>query len=245
MKRFAILIAAPKLKDHRPLPGTEVDVAKLQAWLRSNQGGAWELNEIKTFSNPSHSDLKPYLAVQAGCDYAFTAFAGHGYMVKGEYGHDTAVCLRDGEDLRVKALNPGNKRWTVLADCCRNISVDIPSELVKESAAYVKAFAEDADRRRCRELFDTAVMAAEQGATYIYSCDKDQTAADDDEDGGLFTFHFLKAAGEWASYQPRNAVMRLDRTFEAAKDRTTAALPQQHPEMPPVRRLVHFPFAVT
>jgi hypothetical protein len=247
MKRFAILIAAPKLKDHRPLPGTEVDVVKLREWLLSNQGGAWEPNEIKTFSNPTHAELKPYLAHQTSCDYAFTAFAGHGYMVKAEYGgHDTVVCLRDGEDLRVKALNPGNKRCTIVADCCRNLIVDIPSELIKEALTYrAKAFSEYDDRVRCRALFDSSVSGAEEGAVYLYSCDKNQTAADDDDDGGLFTFNLLKAAGEWVSRQPRNAVLRLDAAFATAKARTMAMEPQQHPEMPPVRRLVHFPFAVS
>jgi len=33
-------LAAPKLKGHRDLLGTELDVAKLQQWLRSNQSGA-------------------------------------------------------------------------------------------------------------------------------------------------------------------------------------------------------------
>lgn len=246
MKRFALLIAAPKLKDHRPLPGTEVDVVKLREWLLSDRGGAWEPNEIKTFSNPAFTDLKPYLTYQSGCDYAFTAFAGHGYMVKAEYGgHDTVVCLRDGEDLRVKELNPGNKRCTVVADCCRNLITDIPAELIKEALTYnAKSFSAYDDRARLRALFDQAVTAAEEGATYLYSCDKNQQAADDDDDGGLFTFHLLKAAREWAGAQARPAVLRLDTAFATAKARVTVAEPQQHPEMPPVRRLVHFPFAV-
>lgn len=245
LKRHAILIAAPKLKDHPDLPGTEVDVAKLQQWLRSNQGGAWEAGEITTFSNPTWADLEPWLKYQAGCDYVFNAFAGHGYMVPAEYGRgDTVVCLRDGQDLRAKKLNPGNRRVTILADCCRNLTVDIPSELIEEKRAYAK-FAEDPDRRRFRDLFDRAVLEAEEGATYMYSCDENQSAADDDEDGGLFTFNILKAAREWAMYQPKGAVFRLDKVFEAAKARTTAMAAQQHPEMPPVRRMRHFPFVVT
>ena len=39
LKRHALLIASPKLKDHRDHPGTQVDVAELCRWLQSNQGG--------------------------------------------------------------------------------------------------------------------------------------------------------------------------------------------------------------
>lgn len=157
MKRLAILIAAPKIRGSRVLPGTEVDVVNLKNWLHSNNGGAWEEDEIRTFTSPSYADLKPSLLDQRDCDYAFNAFAGHGYTVRAEYGnHDTVVCLRDGEDLRVKFLNPGNKRCTIVADCCRTLMVDIPPELIKEARSYHgKGFREFEERRRCRELFDS------------------------------------------------------------------------------------------
>jgi hypothetical protein len=244
MKRLALLIAAPKLKDHPDLPGTEVDVRKMRQWLRTNQGGAWEADEIQTFINPKWEDLKPWVKQQAAADYAFTLFAGHGYMVSADYGaYETAVCLRDGEDLRVKDLNPGNKRCTILADCCRGLTVDIPSELIEEQRAFAK-FAEAPDRQRFRDLFDGSVLAAEQGAIYLYSCDKDESAADDDVDGGLFTFHFLKAAREWASNRLPYSVMTLDQTFAAASGRTKAAVPQQKPQLNGGRRLRYFPFGV-
>src|SRR3954465_14590338 len=102
MKRHAILIALPKLQGHADLPGTLVDVAKVRRWLISNHGGPWKSEEIKTFTNPSYEELKPYLKYQSGCDYVFNLFAGHGYMVPGDYGADTVACLRDGVDLRVK-----------------------------------------------------------------------------------------------------------------------------------------------
>ena len=245
LKRHAILIAAPKLKDHRDHPGTEVDVAKLKRWLCSNNGGAWEPSEIATFSNPSAAQLEKWLNFQAGCDYVFNYFAGHGYMQPTEYGgRVTFLCLKDDDDLRARELNPGNKRVTVIADCCRNLPFQFPGELLVEKRAYAKS-AEIIDRRRFRDAFDRAVLEAEEGATYIYSCNENQSAADDDNDGGLFTFSFVMSASEWASYQPKNAVMRLDKVFESASARTTAMLPQQLPEMPPVRRMRHFPFAVT
>jgi len=244
VKRHAILIASPKLKDHDALPGTLADVANMRGWLLSNQGGAWEPGEIKTFTNPSYEELNPYLQLQSGYDYVINLFAGHGYMVPADYGTDTVACLRDGVDLRVKMLNPGNKRCTVLADCCRKLHVNIPPELVLEARAEKTAVFASDDRARCRALFDKHVMAAEEGAVYLYSCGKNQTAADDDAQGGLFTYNFIRSAREWASYQPQNAVMQTNRTFKAAKDRTTRMEPQQHPEMGGVRRLTFFPFAV-
>ena len=48
-----------------------------------------------------------------------------------------------------------------------------------------------------------------------------------------------------ALYQPKNAALRLDKVFGAAKARTTQMAAQQHPEMSPVRRMKHFPFVVT
>jgi len=246
MSRFAILIAAPILKDHRPLPGTEVDVVNLRNWLLSDQGGAWEPHEIVMFSNPSLIDLKPHLARQRGCDYAFTAFAGHGYMVNTDYGgHDTKLCLRDKVDISTKELNPGNRRCTILADCCRGLITDIPLDLIEAFSIRTKSASQFDERARYRALFDSAIMGAEEGATYLYSCDKGQTAADNDKKGGLFTFNLVKAGREWAGRQPKNAILRIDKVFATAKEATTAKEPQQHPEMPAVRRMVHFPFAVS
>lgn len=246
MKRHAILIASPKLKNHKDLPGTLVDVKNVKQWLLSNQGGAWESEEIKTFTNPSYDELMPHLKHQVGCDYVFNLFAGHGYMVKVDYSAETVACLRDGVDLRVKMLNPGNKRCSIIADCCRGLHVKIPPELVLEESIRAKYAAKAMDdRARYRALFDKHVVAAEEGALYFYSCGKNQTAADDDDRGGLFTFNFLRAAKEWASRQSANATMQINRTFEAAKARTTQMEPQQHPEMGAVRRNTFFPFAVT
>ncbi len=108
MKRSAILIASPKLKDHEDLPGTLVDVPRMKEFLISNRGGAWEPSEITTFTNTTYEQLKPYLRQQSTADYVFNLFAGHGYMVPDDYTPDTVACLCDGVDLRVKMLNPGN-----------------------------------------------------------------------------------------------------------------------------------------
>jgi hypothetical protein len=246
MKRHAILIASPKLKNHTDLPGTLVDVRRMREWMLSNRGGAWEPEEIQTFTNPSHDELKPYLQHQTKCDYVFNLFAGHGYTVPGEYTPDTVACLRDGEDLPVRMLNPGNRRCSIFSDCCRHFHVDLPPELIVEKRAEERYAAKAMDERaRMRELFDRHVMACDEGAVYFYSCAKNQGAGDDNDEGGIFTYFFVKSANEWASYQPSNAVMPINRTFEAAKDRTTRLAPQQTPEMGGVRRMTFFPFAVT
>lgn len=82
----------------------------------------------------TRAELEPWIKYQAGCDYVFNAFAGHGHMVQADYGRaDTVVCLRDGEDLRVKKLNPGNKRVAILADCCRNLTIATPASCLRRS----------------------------------------------------------------------------------------------------------------
>lgn len=246
MKRHAILIASPKLKEHEDLPGTLVDVSRVRSWMISNEGGAWEPAEIKTFINPSYDELKLYLREQASCGYVFNLFAGHGYTVQSDYAPDTVACLRDDIDLRERMLNPGNKRCTIFTDCCRHFHVELPPELIVEKRAMDRYAAKAVDeRKRMRYLFDKNVLASEEGALYFYSCAKDQGAGDDPKQGGLFTYNFVHSAREWASYEPTNAVMQINRTFHAAKVRTTQMAPQQTPEMSAVRRMNYFPFAVT
>jgi hypothetical protein len=241
MSRLAILIAAPELRGHDPLPGTLADVERLANWMRSDEGGAWQKTEIRTFQNPCYSDLAAHLAEASRCSYAFSSFSGHGFVRKGDFGHQTMLCLRDGEDIPANALNPRNKRCTVLTDCCRGLHVDLPT--AEPIAEFALKYARETRRDRLRAEFDRAVMKCEEGAIYIYSCDKNQASAEDPDEGGLFTYSLVTSAKAWAD-RSHDAVLRLNTAFDAARAKTTAREPQQHPRMS-TRRNLYFPFAVT
>jgi hypothetical protein len=206
--------------------------------------GAEQPARAKASKTISNCRLRPWIRHAARLDYVFVAFAGHGYVIKEEYSFSTVACVSDAHDVRIRDLNPGNKRCVVVADCCRSIETEIPVELVESVRRYTKA-AQFVETRRYRDLFDRAVECAEEGVVYLYSCDQNQTAADDDDQGGLFTFHLLKGAVKWAGSQPEGAVLSADKAFDTARTRVMAAEPQQHPTMGGVRRRVYFPFAVT
>ena len=58
MKRRAIVVVCPKSSSHGDLPGTEADAQNYLNYLQSSEGGAWNLDEISIFRNPSRAALK-------------------------------------------------------------------------------------------------------------------------------------------------------------------------------------------
>jgi hypothetical protein len=241
MTRKAILIEASNIKGQVDLPGAREDVLGYETFLLSEFGGAWEKTEIEIIRHPTKSYLSRVISAASNIDYVFITFSGHGHHVNGLGICETRLCINDTEDIAVSSLNPGNARVTIVADSCRELTV----LAMEKSAAAIGSSLNEArtklrpNKQRCRDLFDKQVADAGKGVVTIYSCDLEETAADQNS----FSRALVNVGDTWARRNVAGFLL-LDSAFRTAVADITRKYPQQNPKMDAVRRLKYFPFAV-
>ena len=237
------------MPNHDYLPGVKVDLENYSQFLKSNYGGAWEANEISIMDTPKKSVLEAVLMLSRTADYVFITFSGHGEHLTGKGINETKICLNAEEDIAVYELNPRNKRHSVIIDACRTVRTITET---KEKRALANQFsgAPYTVRSKCRELFDGAVAASEEGRTVMYSCDINQIANEKTGGGGVFSEELVNSARGWAVNKAVEAwrnvadVLKMDEAFKYASAATYKLSAPQKPIYEPGRRHVHLPFAV-
>jgi hypothetical protein len=242
VKRKAILIQASSVKGHVDLPGARADQAKMNYWLQTSEGGAWDKDEITLLNSPSKVLLEGHLADGAKADYLFIAFSGHGEHVKDGYRDLTMVQINDYSQYSVQTMNKGAQRALIIADSCRHVRTELRMSTAMEG--YAKKFAEDRQRPKHREMFDRHVMYADPGTIYAFGCSLNQ-AATDHPNGGAFTFSLVEAAEAWYRTARSPHVLTFDKVFETAKAAVQKIERTQVPCLEgSLRRNHFFPFSV-
>lgn len=244
VRRAAVLIAAPALKDHQYLQGVDSDLEKLEEFLRSANGGLWSDSEIHKLKNPTKSAITSLLSnLEGSTDYLFCHFGGHGHHPEA---HDqTSLCINDYQEIKVSEIFPNISRQTLIIDACRKITREVLELSRKMAALYAERTEFGTYPSSCRSLFDTAIMDAEKGRIVAYSCSTDESA-----DDALFTPALVAVAERWAVDSAKRFSQHASKTlniydaFGAAKDVTMGRNKLQNPEFACGRRLGYFPFAV-
>lgn len=234
MKRKAILISASPSFD--PLPGASLDVAAWSTFLRSNEGGAWNWDEITELCTPSKTSLLKAINSARDADYAIIAYSGHGEMVEGELPWaETIVQINDTEFATERDLNPGTPRCTIILDCCRTKSKLHGRTLFIESLGMEKS---GENRQSYRDEYEDQFSIAESGLIKIYSTEPNAAAADENS----FTQHLLLCAKRWATYN--QGVLTQKDAVNLALESIKHSNSQQKPEYQGGRRYRHFPLAI-
>lgn len=238
MKRRAILIEASSIPNESSLPGAKKDVGDIERFLLSNLGGAWYSHEITILRNPTVSQVKSEIALANSADYSFVTFSGHGYHSQSNSLKEDKICLYNGE-IPTRELNSGSRRTTIMTDSCRQIVLLEERQEFANSTMLKSAASSDSEESRRR--FNEAVEQCPAGATYLYSCNLNEAAAEDSQ-GGLFTQKMLESAIQAVS--GRHSVATVHDVFLQASPKVTKIQPQQNPIFEGGRTLTHFPFAV-
>ncbi|MFA8017733.1 caspase family protein [Bremerella cremea] len=243
MKRKAILIESSNLDRQQDLPGARADVESFRRFLRSDAGGDWYDDEIVILHKPSYQDLQRELDRASSCDYSFITFSGHGEHVQGKTVDETRVCLNEETDLAAHRLNPGNDKCTILIDACRNVVPERVTEQYARSAML--KFALNSGKTGHRRIFDLAVAKCEIGPVFLYSCNLNESAGENDN-GGFFSTFMVSEAENWFERcnDSGNVYLSMRSAFNRASPATTRRQPQQHPQYEEGRRQNSFPFAV-
>lgn len=176
------------------LPGVLKDMENIQAFLRSNCGGAWEDCEVTVAPDDcSRNWLIDYFQ-KGGCtDYYLIFFVGHGCFDI----HQGAIYgLPNGEN--------APRTWL------RRLTKDVPTLLVTDSCLWIpplllehggtlgyRTFAEDSDANRMayRMAYDSVLRELPYGMfVHASSVSPGEEAEENSEKGGFYMFSLLETA---------------------------------------------------
>jgi len=224
--RVALLISnAGEPGDEHYCKGVAVDIANYRRLLKSAHGGAWAESEIHSLDKPTKVDLQKAIMAVSKYDYSFVAFAGHGYYSKID--RTTVLKLQKGVEVSSLVLCEGATKRTLVLDCCREIK-NKSALLMSKSASLSESRAEAAYRRvpnpaLCRAHFDTNITSASNGIVALHSCSPGETAGDDENTGGYYTFTLIGAADLWAKTTSEDRLSPLRSEMSVVKAHDVAA----------------------
>lgn len=248
MIRRALIIGVPNAVGEDPLPGAEIDIATWENFLLTDNAGAWEPSEITTLRNPTRQQVVSAITTLRSTDYSLITFSGHGcHLLPSKGAGFDSLVLGDGSTISEVDLNPGNGKTMLIFDACRHV-VPVPGALVKK-AFDAAAFAERSEsyRLKCRLIFDVNIRAATSGTCTLRACSLNESADEDAQNGGFFTFALSDTAVSWARQRLASrtpGLLTVKDSFDLATAWVVRRDPNQHPIAQLGRRTVHFPFSV-
>lgn len=216
------------------LRGPSIDNLLYREYLKSSLGGMWLDSEIISLPNPTIQELNETLkSCYQNADYTFTIFTGHGFVDKN---HMQYFEIK-GSNVPLTCVLNHAKRQTLIIDSCRGIE-SLAEALSDEFSE--KRF-KDIDTRK---IFENNILDCEEGCTFMYSSDINQSSSDSKE-GGAYLSSLLKACLRWDSNY-NQSIYRLNQAHLDAKVILKYRFPTslQTPIIMPEKRKNYFPLAV-
>jgi hypothetical protein len=239
MKRRALIIYCDNTASGE-LTGPPFDNELYRGFLMSNLGGRWEEGEILSLPNPKSSLVTRAInKFLDGADYTFTIFTGHGFLNTDENNRQYLEVADD--DIPILSLRTTAKRQTIIIDACRGFHS--PSQTILKGFSEVfESFT--GDSYSTRQIFNNAVMRAEEGLTVLYAASQNQTSLDTDN-GAAYLLSLLHTAEKWEEVDKKHNIIDLKETHEYAKTYLSENFETiQIPTMNREKRVKYYPFAV-
>lgn len=239
MKRRALIIYCDDTSSGE-LTGPPFDNGHYRSFLTNNLGGRWDDKEILSLRNPKSALItKAVKEFMYGADYTFTIFTGHGF-INTDDNNRQYLEVGDG-DISISSLKTTAKRQTIIIDACRGF-YSPTQDILKGFSEVFEHFT--GDLYSTRNIFDKAVMRAEEGLTILYAASRNQTALDTD-DGAAYLLSLLHTAENWEKTDKKTNIIDLKVTHDYAKKYLSNNFDTiQIPTMNKEKRIYYFPFAV-
>lgn len=242
MIRRAVVVGIVNTLGNAALPGAGQDAVRMDAFLRSIPGGAWEASEIRARLDPNRATLQSDILWASGADYSLVLFSGHGgvrYQNVPGVGQVpfTFMTCADGREVSHLDLRPESDRILMVLDCCRGV-IEPMKKAAEALGEVAKAMRTPITRELARKLFDRAVLAAEKGTIIIHGCDLNESAADKIS----FTHVLIGVTEAWAA--EGSGIAPTGEAFKFARTRLSSINRDQHPQIDMGRRQRDFPFGV-
>ena len=248
IRRRALIIQNPGKPPREPYAGgVLVDARAIKAFLKSNEGGAWEEEEIEVLDIDTNiQEIQDYFAVQAETqDYQFILFAGHG-----DYSQEDGPMyyLWNGDEFNHRWLEDlvGDVPTLLIADSCQVI-IKLNEGGPIASTRHFSSLSDSDRRREYREAFDKKLAELPRGMfVTAASTSIGEEARDDSRRGGLYTQSLLSACKEvLEDPNEENGVYGIGYIHYLASQKVEKASDdKQHPELYGYTRSHQPPFLV-
>jgi hypothetical protein len=245
--RKAIIAANPgETGQENYCEGVNKDMESYGKFLRSPFGGAWYETEIAILRKPSQSSLRQVVQNLSMYDYSLVVFCGHGwYSARNQ---STILQLNRSESIDSKELRNGSRKHTLILDCCRKVEETILFEETRNvKTARARAFLTPSE---CRRYYDKRIEECSTGLIVLHACSINETAGDDSENGGYYSYSLINAIEQWVGDNEVD-VSRFSSILSvpSAHDRATPKVRElsaqrQNPQIEKPRAEKYFPFAV-
>jgi hypothetical protein len=244
VKRKAIIIGNEGVRGTSGfLGGVAKDLEGYSAHLLSPVGGFWNRTEVTTMMRPTVAQLRQELKTLSLTDYALVIFGGHGWY--STTARSTCLQLRDGEEIDSAELRVGAKRQTLILDCCRKHEAAMPITL-QDARKFAEQRAMPTGEA-CRSLYDGLIIAISPTIVVMNACAIGESAGDDEQKGGYYSFGLLEWSREWARSQSSIRVSSasvVDAHDRAAERVKRDSGQRQNPKIDKPRSEPYFPFCV-
>jgi len=243
-----------------PLRGVHIDKNNYLNFFKAPEGGAWKDEEIKVFDNNDfdkewiHSISLLGRLEHHPIDYFLIVYCGHGFT--DQYGN-IRLQVRTDCDLKLYDLLAavGPTRCLVIADSCRAVyRLDEGGRI-----GDMRLFSTSDEARRsaytnmCRTAYNECLAATPATMQMVLFSNSFGETADENKNGGLYSFAMLKAAKAEISrihtlqeHDANSYMVDVDTIHEAAKQEVEQQTHQrQHPDkVLGSRSCARFPFVV-
>ena len=208
-------------------------------------GGLWGQTEIKHLPRPSKSEVREAISQTRNIDYTLVFFCGHGYYSDV---HDSTILeLRKNQEIDSIELRSSSPRQTIILDCCRQIVRGI---LLEDSVFEAIAKSDRYNPYDCKKYYNQGIIDCPVGKVVVHSCAIGETAGDDENRGGYYSYNLLRECRKWADgldidtstkYKTRSIVL----SHEEAKSKVhKLSDKKQNPQIEKPRTGKYFPFAI-
>lgn len=245
LRRRAILIGCGGEEDSEEhLPGVRVDLETYWNFLNSDEGGAWDEDEITVLEDPSWGLAAANLL--GGERFHFTLVSFHGHGAYDPHRMKTQIQFGDGLLVDLVQLRTGSQRELILTDSCRTLQERIPEGRIKIGADFGY---EPNDQRRgsCRRLYDRGIARAEPGTSFVLGCGVGEAADESPDGGGEFSSALVGVCNAWSATRVRSlasAVLTIRDAVGFTREVLSRRRVSQRPSYRGGRRQRHFPIAV-
>lgn len=239
LRRKALLIGNSVVPP--ALPGVIKDLEKYKRFLISNNGGAWEENEILISLNEGYNEILQKVRNVSFVDFSFVLIAGHGEhrIINNHSAGETHFWISNNQAIPVSYCFPTTTKSLVLIDVCREI-VKVNKAVMDYAESHQMFKSMGMSREEYRKKYDDAIISNPDGRITLFSCDLNQTAGDNG-DGGVFSNNLLHSV----SNNRQGNVITIDVAFNFAREKTHKENFPQSPVMDAGRRRHFYPFGLT
>ncbi len=241
VSRKAILIANPgEYGAENYCEGVNKDMENYTAFLKSPLGGFWYDYEIEKFNKPSSNVVRDAIQSIKSVTYSMIIFCGHGWY--SERQRSTILELNKSDHIDSADLRNGSKKHTLILDCCRKIEPFEFSEGLK--AAMRKVFT--LNPTDCRKYYDLRIEECEATLVVMHACSINETAGDNSENGGYYSFSLIERAKDWAgTTSTKPSIFSVVSAHDSASPNVKRLSGnRQNPQIEKPRSAKYFPFAI-